>query len=82
MHPTEATWTVPRTRSGLRRLRADLRELDRKVATPPCRPTRSCRPAPPGCGAPNISPVAAATLLAEVPELGACTPGGGGYREH
>jgi len=27
VHPTEATWTVPRTRGGLRRLRADLRAL-------------------------------------------------------
>ena len=27
VHPTEATWTVPRTRGGLRRLRADLSAL-------------------------------------------------------
>ena len=41
---------------------------------PPCRPTRPCRPALAGCSSiPGIGPVAAATLLAEVPELGACS---------
>ena len=63
----------PRWDAHLALLRADLRELDRELAT--------ALQADPAVQArarwlqsiPGIGPVAAATLLAEVPELGACS---------
>jgi len=63
----------PRWDAHLALLRADLRELDRELAT--------ALEADPALQArarwlqsiPGIGPVAAATLLAEVPELGACS---------
>ncbi|MCY3748897.1 MAG: transposase [Chloroflexi bacterium] len=63
----------PRWDSHLARLRADLRELNRELATAlqgdPALQARATWLR----SIPGIGPVAAATLLAEVPELGACT---------
>ena len=63
----------PRWDAHLALLRADLRELDRELATalqadPHLRARATWLQSIPGIG-----PVAAATLLAEVPELGACS---------
>ena len=66
-----ARW--PRRDAHLALLRAELRELDREVAAalqadPHLQARAACLRSIPGIG-----PVAAATLLAEVPELGTCT---------
>ena len=101
VEPTGTTWTVPRSRGGLRRLQAQLQarrprrilveasggyerivvatltaalaQVDRQLAAlVQAEPTRRAR-AVWLRSIPGIGPVAAATLLAELPELGACS---------